>query len=48
LNTRQDNRYRQTESKNRNRAQDDIYKYFRGQKNPPIATLKESVEIRSN
>jgi polyphosphate kinase len=48
LNTLQDNKYRQTDSKTKNRAQDDIYKYFRGQKNQPVATPKENVEVRSN
>jgi polyphosphate kinase len=53
LNTRQDNKYRQAEPhseghRGKNRAQDDILKYFRGQKSPPVITPKESVEVRSN
>jgi polyphosphate kinase len=47
INTRQDNRYRQTDGKTKNRAQDDIYKYFRAQKNIVPTPVKE-IEIRSN
>ena len=48
INTRQDNKYKQTESKTRVRAQDEMYKYFRAQKNPLVTGIKETSEIRSN
>jgi polyphosphate kinase len=50
LNTRQDNKYRQPDAKTKNRAQDDIFRYFRNQKNPPVTVTppKENVEVRSN
>ncbi|HEY6161107.1 MAG TPA: polyphosphate kinase 1 [Bacteroidia bacterium] len=48
INTRQDNRYRQSDSKTKNRSQDEIYKFFRTQKNITPVIPKEAVEIRSN
>ena len=48
INTRQDNRYRQTDSKTKNRSQDEIYKFLRTQKNITPVIPKEAVEIRSN